>query len=87
MGPGPYEYQNSVQVNNLQDHFQNQSQNVYKPPQKRTLEDTLQTFIQSQQATWNQNEKAIDDIRTQLTKLTIAMVGLQNEKGKFSAQP
>ena len=47
----------------------------------------MQTFIQSQQVVWNQNNQAIGDIRTQLTKLAIAMSGVQNEKGKFPTQP
>ena len=63
-----------------------QSQNVYQSPPKRSLEDTLQILIQSQQAIWSQNNEAIGDIRTQLSKLTTAG-GLQYEKGKFHAQP
>ena len=55
-----------------------------KPPQKQSLQDTLHTFIQSQQASWVQNNQAISDIQTQLT----TTVGeIQQEKGKFSSQP
>lgn len=87
MGLNPYGNQNQGQANVPQAHYQNHNQNVYQPPQKRSLEDTLHTFIQSQQASWVQNNQAISDIRTQLTKLTIAVGGIQQEKGKFPSQP
>ena len=59
MRPRPYGYQNLGQVNGPQGHCQNQNPNVYQPQQKRNLKDALQTFNQSQQVVWNQNNQAI----------------------------
>ncbi|XP_057483886.1 uncharacterized protein LOC130770422 [Actinidia eriantha] len=66
----------------------------YAPPPKRTLEDTFQAFMQSQQA-FNQNQQttnaqlsqSVVDIKTQLGKLTATMGAMQQEKGKFPSQP
>ena len=67
MGLNSYGFQNQGQANGPQAHHPNHNQNVYQPPQKRSLEDMLYTFIQSQQASWVQNNQSISDIRTQLT--------------------
>ena len=45
----------------------------YNPPPKKSLEDTLQQFIQTQSTISNQNSQAINDIRSTLTKLTTSM--------------
>lgn len=87
MGLNPYGNQNQGQANFQQAQYQNHNQNVYQPPQKRSLEDTLHNFIQNQQASWVQNNQAISDIRIQLTNLTTAVGGMQLEKGKFPSQP
>uniref|UniRef100_A0A2N9IGG3 Reverse transcriptase domain-containing protein n=1 Tax=Fagus sylvatica TaxID=28930 RepID=A0A2N9IGG3_FAGSY len=58
---------------------------TYNPPHKRTLEDTLQTFMQGQSTINSQTSQAINDIRSTLTKLTTSLS--TQEKGKFSAQP
>ena len=87
MGLNPYGNQNQGQAPFQQAQYQNHNQNVYQPPQKQSLEDTLHTFIQIQQALWVQNNQAISDIRSQLTKLTTAIGGIQQEKGKFPSEP
>uniref|UniRef100_A0A2N9I5J1 RNA-directed DNA polymerase n=1 Tax=Fagus sylvatica TaxID=28930 RepID=A0A2N9I5J1_FAGSY len=58
---------------------------IYNPPHKRTLEDTLQTFMQGQSTINNQTSQALNDIRSTLTKLTTSLS--TQEKGKFPAQP
>ncbi|XP_057506563.1 uncharacterized protein LOC130789773 [Actinidia eriantha] len=66
----------------------------YQPPHKRTLEDTFQAFMQSQQA-FNQNQQttnaqlsqSVVDIKTQLGKLTATVRAMQQKKGKFPSQP
>uniref|UniRef100_A0A2N9I6A0 RNA-directed DNA polymerase n=1 Tax=Fagus sylvatica TaxID=28930 RepID=A0A2N9I6A0_FAGSY len=58
---------------------------TYNPPHKRTLEDTLQTFMQGQSTINSQTSQAINDIRSTLTKLTTSLS--TQEKGKFPAQP
>ena len=57
----------------------------YIPPPKKSLEDTLQQFMQTQSTINNQNSQAINDIRRTLTKLTTSMSTI--EKGKFLSQP
>ncbi|XP_052308537.1 uncharacterized protein LOC127905253 [Populus trichocarpa] len=66
--------------------------NTYQPPHKRSLEDTLQQFMQTQGGINNQaykfqdqTNRTLDDIRSQLTKLTQSL-SIQ-EKGKIPAQP
>ena len=53
----------------------------YNPPPKKSLEDTLQQFMQTQSTINNQNTQALNDIRSTLTKLTTFMRTI--EKGKF----
>ena len=57
----------------------------YNPSLKKSLEDTLQQFMQTQSTINNQNSQAINDIRSTLTKLTTSMSTI--EKGKFPSQP
>jgi hypothetical protein len=57
----------------------------YLPPHKRTLEDTLQTFMQGQDTFNSRTSQAIDDIKSTLTKIT-SFMSIQ-EKGKFPSQP
>ena len=57
----------------------------YNPPSKKSLEDTLQQFMQTQSTINNQNSQAINDIRSTLTKLTTSMSTIEN--GKFPSQP
>ncbi|GFZ11445.1 hypothetical protein Acr_22g0008430 [Actinidia rufa] len=47
--------------------------NTYQPPHKRSLEDTLQQFIQSQGGVNSRVDKTLDDIKSQLTLLTQAL--------------
>ena len=57
----------------------------YNPSPKKSIEDTLQQFMQTQSTINNQNSQAINDIRSTLTKLTTSMSTI--EKGKFPSQP
>ncbi|KAJ6359541.1 hypothetical protein OIU76_001132 [Salix suchowensis] len=72
--------------------FHAPTHNTYQPPHKRSIEDTLQQFMQTQGGINNQANKfqdqtnrTLDDIRSQLTKLTQSL-SIQ-EKGKIPAQP
>jgi hypothetical protein len=58
---------------------------TYNPPHKKTLKDTLQTFMQGQSTINSQTSHAINDIRSTLTKLTTSLS--TQEKGKFPTQP
>ena len=57
----------------------------YNPPPKKSLEDALQQFMQTQSTINNQNSQVINDIRSTLTKFTTFMSTI--EKGKFPSQP
>ncbi|KAJ4717036.1 DNA-directed DNA polymerase [Melia azedarach] len=71
--------------------------NVHPPPQRpsnfppyrsshsKTLEETLQAFMQGQTSINNQTSQAINDIKNTLSKLTSSLS--VQEKGKFPAQP
>ena len=59
MGSNPYGYQNQGQANGPQANYQNHNPNLYHHPQKQILEDTLRTFMQSQQASWVKNNQAL----------------------------
>ncbi|XP_073261963.1 uncharacterized protein [Populus alba] len=72
--------------------FHAPTHNTYQPPHKRSLEDTLQQFMQTQGGINNpaykfqdQTNRTLDDIRSQLTKLTQSLS--TQEKGKIPAQP
>ena len=59
--------------------------NTYQPPHKRSLEDTVQQFVQTQFGVNSRVDKTLDDIKSQLTLLTQALTF--TEKGKLPAQP
>ncbi|KAI8542868.1 hypothetical protein RHMOL_Rhmol08G0173500 [Rhododendron molle] len=66
---------------------QGQGQFQSPPPQSRSWEDSMQSFFQSQTAMSEQNTQAIADLRTQMGKLATSVGLLQQERGKFPAQP
>ncbi|KAI8568019.1 hypothetical protein RHMOL_Rhmol02G0166100 [Rhododendron molle] len=57
------------------------------PPPRRTLEDTMNTFRHMQITTIEQTAQAMNNIRTQMGKLTMAIGVLQQERGKLPIQP
>ena len=58
----------------------------YQPPHKRSLEDIVTQFVQSQQSTNTEFRTALNDVRSQITKLTSSMGNFQQEKGKLPSQ-
>ena len=58
----------------------------YQPPHKRSLEDTVTQFVQTQQCTNTKFGTALNDVRSQITKLTSSMGNFQQEKGKLPSQ-
>ncbi|XP_058217607.1 uncharacterized protein LOC131328718 [Rhododendron vialii] len=63
-------------------HGQNQFQ-----PQKRSLEDIMSSFMQSQTSLNEQTTQTLGEIKNQMAKLTNTMGMLQQEKGKLPTQP
>ena len=59
----------------------------YQPPHKRSLEDIVTQFVQTQQSTNTEFRTALNDVRSQITKLTSSMGSFQQEEGKLSSQP
>ena len=59
----------------------------YQPPHKRSLEDIVTQFVQTQQSTNTEFRTALNDVRFQITKLTSSMGNFQQEKGKLPSQP
>ena len=59
----------------------------YQPPHKRSLEDIVTQFIQTQQSTNTEFRTALNDVRSQITKLTSSIGNFQQEKGKLPSQP
>ena len=59
----------------------------YQPPHKRILEDIVTQFVQTQQSTNTEFRTALNDVRSQITKLTSSMGNFQQEKGKLPSQP
>ena len=59
----------------------------YQPPHKRSLEDIVAQFVQTQQSTNKEFRTALNDVRSQITKLTSYMGNFQQEKGKLPSQP
>ncbi|KAJ4723144.1 Integrase [Melia azedarach] len=57
----------------------------YHSSHSKTLEETLQAFMQGQTSINNQTSQAINDIKNTLSKLTSSLS--VQEKGKFPAQP
>ena len=58
----------------------------YQPPYNRSLEDIVTQFVQTQQSTNNEFRTALNDVRSQITKLTSYMGNFQQEKGKLPSQ-
>ena len=58
----------------------------YQPPLKRSLEDIVTQFVQTQQSTNTEFQTALNDVRSQITKLTSYMGNFQQEKGKLPSQ-
>ena len=59
----------------------------YQPPHKRSLEDIVTQFVQTQQSTNTEFQTSLNDVRSQITKLTSSIGNLQQEKGKLPSQP
>ncbi|XP_022862089.1 uncharacterized protein LOC111382375 [Olea europaea var. sylvestris] len=57
----------------------------FPPPQSKTLEETLQSFMEGQANINNQTSQAINEIKNTLSSLTSSL--RSQEKGKFPAQP
>ena len=64
----------------------NPNQQPYQPPHKRSLEDIVTQFVQTQQSTNTKFRIALNDVRSQITKLTSPMGNFQQEKGKIPSQ-
>ena len=58
----------------------------YQPSHKRSLEDIVTQFVQAQQSTNTEFRTALNDVRSQITKLTSSMGNFQQEKGKLPSQ-
>ena len=58
----------------------------YQPPRKRSLEDIMTQFVKTQQSTNTEFRTALNDVRSQITKLTSYMGNFQQEKGKLPSQ-
>ena len=55
----------------------NQNKQLYQPPHKRSLEDIVTQFVQVQQSTNTEFRTALNDMRSQITKLTSSMSNFQ----------
>ena len=64
----------------------NSNPQSYQPPHKRSLEDIVTQFVQTQQSTNTEFRTALNDVRSQITKLTSSMGNFQQEKGKLPSQ-
>ena len=64
----------------------NSNPQPYQPPHKRSLEDIVTQFVQTQQSTNTEFRTALNDVRSQITKLTSSMGNFQQEKGKLPSQ-
>ena len=53
---------------------------------KRSLENIVTQFVQTQQSTNTEFRTALNDVRSQITKLTSYMGNFQQEKGKLPSQ-
>ena len=58
----------------------------YQPPHKRSLEDIVTQFVQPNQSTNIEFQTALNDVRSQITKLTSSMGDFQQEKWKLPSQ-
>ena len=64
----------------------NSNPRPYQPPHKRSLKDIVTQFVQAQQSTNTEFRTALNDVRSQITKLTSYMGNFQQEKGKLPSQ-
>ena len=64
----------------------NSNPQTYQPPHNRSLEDIVTQFVQTQQSTNTEFRTALNDVRSQITKLTSYMGNFQQEKGKLPSQ-
>ena len=64
----------------------NSNPQPYQPPHKRSLEDIATQFVQTQQSTNTEFQTALNDVRSQITKLSSSMGNFQQEKGKLPSQ-
>ncbi|XP_058192106.1 uncharacterized protein LOC131309500 [Rhododendron vialii] len=64
-----------------------QGSNQYQPPPRRSLEDTLQSFMQAQSNYNESNTQMMGELKNQMGKITTSIGLLQQEKGKFPTQP
>ena len=64
----------------------NPNQQLYQPLHKRSLEDIVTQFVHTQQSTNTEFRTALNDVRSQITKLTSFMGNFQQEKGKLPSQ-
>ena len=55
----------------------NSNPQPYQPPHKRSLEDIVTQFVQTQQSTTTKFQTALNDVRSQITKLTSSMGNFQ----------
>ena len=58
----------------------------YQPPHKRSLENIVTQFFQTQQSTNTKFRTAVNDVRFKITKLTSSMGHFQQEKWKLLSQ-
>ena len=65
----------------------NPNPQLYQPPHKKSLEDIVKQFVQTQQSTNTEFRTALNDVGSQITKLTSSMGNFQQEKGKLPSQP
>ena len=64
----------------------NSNPQSYQHPHKRSLKDIVTQFVQAQQSTNTEFRTALNDVRSQITKLTSYMGNFQQEKGKLPSQ-
>ena len=55
----------------------------YQPPHKSSLEDIVTQFVHTQQSINTEFRTALNDVRSQITKLTSSMGNFQQGKGNF----
>ena len=84
---GPQGFQGNSNQGHHPPNQGNQNSQPYQPPHKRSLEDIVTQFVQTQQSTNTELRTALNDVRSQITKLTLSIGNLQQEKGKLPSQP
>ena len=65
----------------------NPNQQLYQPPHKRSLEDIVTQFVHTQQSTNTEFRTALNDVRSQITKLTSSMGNFNKKKGNSLLKP